>query len=64
MLILYIAAYFFCVFDYICTQYWVNKFGAEIEINRFGRWLFGVWDGALAFLVKIVFSFGLLALLY
>ena len=64
MLILTILAYLLCVFDYICTRHWVKRFGVEIEANRIGQWLFNTGDGALAFFVKVILSFGLLAFLY
>ena len=64
MLILTILAYLLCVFDYICTRHWIKRFGVEIEANHIGQWLFNAGSGALAFFVKVVLSFGLLAFLY
>ena len=41
MLIRLGIAYVLNLFDLIMTQYFVNKYGTEIEGNPIGRWLLG-----------------------
>lgn len=40
MTIRLIITYLLNLFDLAMTTYWVNKFGIEVEMNPFGRWLF------------------------
>lgn len=40
MTIRLIIAYVLNLFDLVMTNYWVNKYGLEIEGNPIGRWLY------------------------
>lgn len=55
-----IIAYILNIIDYIFTARWVRKFGAEIEANPIGRWMFG---HNVAWGFKILIAGGLFALL-
>lgn len=47
-----IIAYALNIFDYIMTERLVNKFGADIERNPIGRWMF---ERDVAWAFKIFF---------
>ena len=40
MTIRFIIAYLLNLFDLLCTNYWIKKFGLDIEANPVGRWLY------------------------
>lgn len=46
-----IIAYALNIIDYIFTAIWVAKFGIDIEVNPFGRWMF---ENNVAWVFKIV----------
>lgn len=58
MTIRLIVAYLLNLFDLVMTTHWVNKYGADIEANPVGRWLY---ENHLAVPAK-VFGIGLLFL--
>ena len=64
MFVLCFFTYLFCVFDYLCTQHWINEFGIDIEANPFAIWLFNIGHGALAFFVKCFLVGVLLMVIY
>ena len=35
-----IVAYILNLFDFAATSFWVQRFGIDIEMNPFGRWLY------------------------
>lgn len=59
MTIRLLIAYLLNLFDLLCTNYWIKKFGLDIEANPVGRWLY---QNHLAVPVK-VFGIGALLLI-
>lgn len=45
-----IVTYILNIIDYICTRYWIDIYGLEVEANPVGRWMF---ETNIAWFVKI-----------